>query len=113
MNAPALILPPRPARKARRPASRPASPAVQCPTRERSPEAFPPMIDADDAAWWSARADEAVEHQDRDPDAEWADLAPWMHRAVDLDGRQIEEGLGVGEAHGRHLVWNPWPAARA
>jgi hypothetical protein len=36
-----------------------------------------------------------------------------MHRAVDLDGRQIEEGLGVGEAHGRHLVWNPWPAARA
>lgn len=110
---PAQILPPRPARKARRPAVQPASPAVQCPTRGTRPAiAPPPVLDAlaQDAEWLAfcdERSDGAVEHQDADPDAEWADLPQWMHLPVG------GVALGIGEDVGGRLVWRPWPVGQA
>jgi hypothetical protein len=58
----------------------PAAPATQCPARE---------------------------HQDADPDAEWADLPDWMKRPVG------GVALGLGEVVDGQLVWRPWPAGRA
>lgn len=94
-----------------------SDPILPPPPAQRPPLPTPPHAQR---RWWPLppRREERPEQPpppvlDDDCDEDGADLAPWMHRAVDLDGRQIEEGLGVGEAHGRHLVWNPWPAARA
>lgn len=112
---PALILPPRPARKARRPAPQPASPAVQCPTRGTRPAiAPPPVLDAlaQDAEWLAfcdERNTDAVEHQDGDV---LADPDGWLNRCVGLDGRP-GEALGVGEGVGRVLVWSRGPRGDA
>lgn len=117
-----VILPPRPARKARRPQpspASPASPAVQCPTRGTRPAIAPPPVldalaqDAEYLALCDERRDDAVERQDSDLDAEWADLAPWMHRTVDADGNFRAEGLGVGEGAGGRLVWSRGPRGDA
>lgn len=113
MNAPALILPTAPARKARRPRVSPPVPGQRAPSRDRSPEAFPPpVLDAlaADEEWLALcveRHDDAVEHQDSDPDAEWADLPQWMHLPVG------GVALGIGEVVDGQLVWRPWPVGRA
>lgn len=105
------ILPPPPARRPRAPRPSPAAPVQRAPARDRRPEAFPPpVLDAlAAAAEWLAlcgeRADDAVEHQDADPNAEWADLPEWMRRTVGADGNFRAEGLGVGESVNGHLVW--------
>jgi hypothetical protein len=112
VSAVELILPPAPARKARRPRVTPAAPAVQCPTRGTRPAVAPPPVldalaaDAEWLAFCDERHDEAVEHQDADPDAEWADLPEWMRRCAGThDGR----ALGVGEGIGGVIVWSNGP----
>lgn len=109
---PALILPTAPARKARRPRPAPVQPGLHTPARDPRPEVLPPVIDAlaMDAAWLAfcdERSDGAVEHQDADPDAEWADLPQWMHLPVG------GVALGIGEDVGGRLVWRPWPVGQA
>lgn len=109
---PAQILPPRPARRARSPRVAPFVPGVEAPARSRRPELPPPPLEAleMDAEWLAfcdAERDEAVEHQDADPDAEWADLPQWMH--IPVGG----VALGIGEDVGGRLVWRPWPVGQA
>ena len=116
-----LIIPARPARKPRRPRQSPALPGVRAPSRERAPEVLPPPVldaletDAEWLAFCDDRADDAVEHQDADPDAEWSDLPEWMHHAVDCDGKRIAQGRGeiIGTTVNGGVLWKPWPAGRA
>jgi len=83
------------------------------PRREEHPEQPPPPVldedcdedDAELAAWADAQRDVAFEHQDADPDAEWADLEPWMHHAIGFDGCPLEQGFGAGESVGGRLLW--------
>lgn len=106
---PAQILPPRPARRARAPRVAPFVPGVEAPARSRRPELPPPPVldalemDAEWLAFCDAERDEAVEHQDADPDAEWADLPQWMH--IPVGG----VALGRGEVVDGQLVWWPLP----
>lgn len=103
------ILPSRPARKARRPRPAPAQPGLHTPVPGTRPAiAPPPVLDAlgCDAAWLAfcdERNTDAIEHQDNDPDAEWADLPEWMGRCA---GTHDGAALGVGEAIGGVLVWS-------
>jgi hypothetical protein len=112
----ALILPPPPARRPRSPRVTPVQPGVECPAPGTRPAIAPPPVldaigcDAEWLAFCDERRDDAVEHQDADPDAEWADLPEWMGRCA---GTHDGAALGVGEVVGGRLVWSIGPRGDA
>lgn len=116
-----LILPPRSARKPRRPRATPPSDVVELPRRDRRPEQPPPPVldalamDEEYLALCDEHRDDAREHQDANPDAELADLPEWMHTARGLDGERLEHGYGeiIGTRVDGAPMWRPWPRGEA